>query len=223
MLSHNFVRHIVLGSRHPENAAPVQIVKMAEVDIGLVEYDNLPDSDLRAQFGGLGGIVRISLLGDGESRQKRLQIQPHMAFHGGFPAPMFGPIHAIGDKANGCLVNHIHDALEPAGKPDVVAPHAEIRRLFLKAVQSLSKQFLGHVGVTDAVGLRQSISARRLRLSHSRKATRMVPERVANIVEAERMRKLCKRFALSKKRVIIILVVVVIELGRLGRSEKKLT
>ena len=116
-----------------------------------------------------------------------------MAFCSGFPAAVLGPVHAIGNKPDGCRINHVDDALKPARKADILTPHPEGRSPLVQIAQRLPKQFFGHISVSLAVCMGQAIAARRLRLTHSREAARMISERITYVIKTERMRKLCKQ------------------------------
>ncbi len=57
MLSHNFILHVGLGARYPENAAQQQFVKMLEINIGLVENHNLTGGDSGADCSRFLGVI----------------------------------------------------------------------------------------------------------------------------------------------------------------------
>ena len=50
MLSHNFKAHVVLGAGNPNHSSPMQMVKMGEVHIRLVEHHYFTCPDRRTQF-----------------------------------------------------------------------------------------------------------------------------------------------------------------------------
>jgi hypothetical protein len=62
--------HVVLGPRDPPDAAMIQIEKVLEVHVGLVENDDFARSDIRADLPGALVVVLLGGIDDGETWQE---------------------------------------------------------------------------------------------------------------------------------------------------------
>lgn len=93
LLAHG-ISHVVLGPGDPKDAPHAEVIKMGEVDVGLVKQGDFARLKIGTERRRTGVIVMLRLFDDGESWEKTLQVEAKMEFGGGLAAAVFGPIHA---------------------------------------------------------------------------------------------------------------------------------
>jgi hypothetical protein len=103
---------IVLGPCHPEDAAPEQVQEVSEVHVGLVKQDDFTGPQSGAHLARPFVVVMFGGVDDRTGGQEALQVQPPMAFGGGFAATMLGPVQAGGHQLDGGGIHGVNGALE---------------------------------------------------------------------------------------------------------------
>lgn len=182
--AHDPAAQVVLGAGDPKDAAYRQIGQMGEIQIRLVEDDNLPGPHARAEFAGAEAVVFPSGADDGEAEQEGLQVQAEMTFGGGLAAAVFGPVETAGDKLNGGGIHQMDGALEAEGKLGATAaPKAGME--LLEMFEHPPEEVLGHLGWALPVGGGKAVLAGRAGPAQGRERTRVQPQGVADVVEAE--------------------------------------
>jgi len=83
--------HIVFGPSHPEDAAPGEIEKVPEVDVGFVKDDDFPCQNGCTEFSGAEVVIVAGCLDNGETRQEAADVEPQVEFGGGFAPPVLCP------------------------------------------------------------------------------------------------------------------------------------
>lgn len=175
---------IFFGAGDPEHVARGQVGQMSEVHIGLIKDDNLPGPHTGAHFAGAEAFVFAGGVHQGEARQESLQVEPEMALGGGLAAAMFGPVQTAGDQLDGGGVHQMDHAFETEGKARTAIP-AKTGVEFFQMAQDGVEEVLGHLGGAFAVGGGKRVLAGRGRAAHRRERSRMQPQGVADIVEAD--------------------------------------
>lgn len=184
---------VVFGPGDPEDAAPGEIEKVGEVDVGLVENGDFPGLQPGAELHGAGVAMMGGFLDDGEGRKESLQVQTQMHLRRRLAASVPGPIHAVGHQSNGRRIDRMDRALEAAGQAAVAARRPEPRAKRLKVSQNAPKQFLHHVAVAVLVGVRERIAAWRHRAPDCSEFGTEVAKAVADIVQPDRVGQLCEQ------------------------------
>ena len=106
-----------------------------------------------------------------------------------FPAPVARPVDAVDHEADRRGVNGVHGALKTARHaPESLAAKPRIR--CGEMVQDCPEQRLRHVAVAFAIGVRECVFRGRHRIANPQQFRRMILQRVANIVQTERVREL---------------------------------
>lgn len=182
--AHDPAAQVVLGAGDPKDAAHRQIGQMGEIQIRLVEDDNLAGPHARAEFAGTDAVVFTGGAHDGEAGQEGLQIQAEMTFGGGFAAAMFGPVETAGDQLDGGGVHEVNGALETEGKLGPAAA-AETGVELLEMFEHPPEEVLGHLGWALTVGGGEAVFAGRAGPAQGRERTRVQPQGVADVVEAQ--------------------------------------
>jgi hypothetical protein len=187
--AHDPAAEIIFGAGDPEHVAGGQVGQMGEVHISLVKDDNLPGPHTGAHFAGAEAFVFAGGVHEGEAGQEGLQVEPEMALGGGLAAAMFGPVQTAGDQLNGGGVHQMDHPLEAKGKPRPPIPAKAGMKLFQMAEDGI-EEVLGHLGGAFTVGGGERVLAGRGRPAHGRERSRVQPQSVADIVEADGVREL---------------------------------
>jgi hypothetical protein len=184
------ILHVVLGSRDPEHAAHGQVVEMRIVHVSLVEEGDFARLESRAQLPRALVVVVGRRVHDGEGRHEALQVEPKMQLRRCFPSPVARPVNAVDHEADRRGVNGVHGALETARHaPESLAAKPRIR--CGEVVQDRPEQRLRHLAIAFPIGVRECVLRGGHRIANSQQLCRMILQRVANIVQTERVRELC--------------------------------
>jgi len=186
----HFAGHVVLGAGDPEDAALEQIKEMGKVQVRLVEDDDLPGSDGRAEFAGAFGVVFPRGVDDGEAGQKAVEIQPQMALGRRLAPAVFGPVHAGGDQLDSGRVHDMDDAPEAPGHSLAPVAAGKTGLESLQMVEHRPENLFRQAGVSFLVGVREIIAAGRSGRPQRHKQTTVQSQPVADVVEANGMGKL---------------------------------
>ena len=114
-----------------------------------------------------------------------------MHFRRRFPPAMFRPVQTVGDQLNRCRINHMDHPLE-APRQRTVSPalNPEIRTDLIQMSKNFPEQFFRHSCIASPVRVRQTITARGNAIPNFAHQSAMISKRIANVVQAERMRQL---------------------------------
>jgi len=107
-----------------------------------------------------------------------------MALGGGLAAAMFGPVQTAGDQLDGGGVHQMDHAFETEGKARTAIP-AKTGVEFFQMAQDGVEEVLGHLGGAFAVGGGKRVLAGRGRAAHGRERSRVQPQGITDIVEAD--------------------------------------
>ena len=114
-----------------------------------------------------------------------------MHFRRRFPPAMFRPVQTVGDQLKRCRIDHVDHALEASRQRTVLpALNPEVRTDLIQMSKNFPEQFFCHACVAIPVCMGQTITARRNAITNLAHQTAMIPKRIANVVQAERMRQL---------------------------------
>jgi len=104
---------------------------------------------------------------------------------------MFRPVQTVGDQLNRCRINYMEHALKVSRQGTVLpALNPEVRTDLIQMVKNFPEQFLRHTCVAVPVRMGQTIPARRNAIANFTDQPAMIPKRIANVVQPERMRQL---------------------------------
>ena len=162
---------------------------MGEVQIRLVKDDNLPGLHARAHFPRPQVVMFPGGVHQGELRQERLQIQPHMTLGRRLAPTMFGPVQTPGDQLDGRRIHEVNHPLEPEGEARP-GTGAKVRGQRLQVRQHFPEQLFGQAGIPLPVGMGKPVLARRRGPANGRERPGVQPQGVANVMEAEAVRHL---------------------------------
>ena len=168
----------------------MQGVELGEDDVGLVEDDDLPGLHPRAKLGRACAVVAHSgRVHHHKARQKRAPVQSHMALGRRLAPPVARPVQTVGHQQNRGRVHQMDQTLE-AKAVAALAALAEARRERLQMFQRRPKQPPGQLRIARAIGVGKAIAARRLRPADGGQAARDEAQRIAHIVQAQRVSQL---------------------------------
>ena len=163
---------------------------MGEVNVSLVKYDDFTRLDPRAHLPRPLGIVVPGGVDNGKARQKTLQVQTQMAFGGGFPPPMLGPIHARGNQLDGGRVHQMNRPLEPPDKSFPRFATDEARREIAQVFEHRPEELLRHRRRADFVGVGQIVAAGRSGSPQAGQRTRMQAQGITHVIEPDAVSQL---------------------------------
>jgi hypothetical protein len=182
-------REVVLGTRDPKDAALGQVGQMGEVEASLVEDGDFTRLNTGAKLAGPAVVMLGGGIHDGAAGQKTLEIEPDMAFGGGFATAVFGPVQRACHQLDGGGVHHMNEPLETEGEPGrAVAAKGGLQRF--QMFQHRPEQLFGHLGIAGAIGVSERVLGRWRRAAQRRQGTRMQAQRIAHIVETQAVRQL---------------------------------
>ena len=151
------VSHVVLGARYPEDASQGEVVKVGEVDVGLVKQGNLAFPEVGAKLGGAGVVVMGCLLDDGVAGQEALEVEAQVQLGRCLAAAVFRPGHAVGHQGDGGRVHGVNGPFESSWHPFVANAEAA-RHQSLKVAERLPEEFLHHVAVACFVSVGERVA-----------------------------------------------------------------
>ncbi len=125
---------------------------------------------------------------DGATGQEGLEVQAEVALGGNLAPAVFGPVEGGGHQLDGGGVHNVNEAFETEGELGT-AVAAEGRLQGLQMIQHGPEELLGHFRVAGAVGVGQRVFRRCGGRAQRRQRTRVKPQRVADVVEAEAVSK----------------------------------
>ncbi len=173
----------------PEDLALGQIRQVGEGRISLVKNHNLAGLHPRAQFVRPPFIMFAGGVHKGKTRKKDLEVEPDMALGGGFASTVLCPVQRVGHEWDGGRVHDVIKALEPERQLRAT-PSAKAGMQLLQMPEYCPEQGLGHFRIAFSVGVREGVLARRGRAENRRQRTRVQPQGIAYIVEAETVSEL---------------------------------
>ena len=185
-LDHAVVQ-VVFGSADPVDAAFVQVAQVVKIQVGLVEHYDFTGLQGRAQGVRLAAVVKPGRVNDGALRQKRLQVQAQMALGRRFPAPVLGPIHAVGHQLNGGRIERMDGFAKP---PQIASPNptfGKTRALVHQMFHHRPVQRFRHPTVPHPIGVAQVVPTRWRRPANRFQGTRVHAQGIADIVQPNRV------------------------------------
>lgn len=182
--------HSLLGPGDPDDLPLVQGKEVGVNDIGLVEDHDFARLDPGAELRRVGAVVAFARGFDhDEAGQQGARIEPHVAFDGGLAPAVPGPIDAVGHQADRGGIDQIDELLEAVAVAPPVAP-AKARCEGVEMIEGLPKQPLGQGGIARAVGMGKGVARRGPGPADGLKLPGDEAQRVAHIVEAQRVGQL---------------------------------
>ena len=189
------VTQVVLGAGDPEDAPLMQIKEADKVHVGLVEDRDLSGLQSGTQGHGPGAVVMGCFLNNGKSRKETLQIESQVHLRGSLATTVLGPVHTVGYQGNSRRIHCMDRPLEPMRQSPVTSCRTKSRRQLLQMGKYLPEKILHHVGVAGIVRMRKRIATRWNRSADYRQFGCMVAQRVADIVQSNRMGQLGEKQA----------------------------
>ena len=191
----DLILHVVLAPGDPEHPPPGQVAQVDKIHVGLVEHGDFPGREAGADGGRLMRVVVPCRLDDDKARQEGAQVKAQVHFRGGLLPAVLRPVHAIGDKLDGCGIDGVYGSLETPGHGGVAFPagtasESKLRMRLLKQGLDLPEELLRHAGATDLVGMGKAVAARRGASAQGGQGSAVIPEGVADVVQADRMGQL---------------------------------
>ena len=189
------VAKVVLGPGNPEDAPLMQLKEAEEVHVGLVEDRDLSGLQSGTQGHCPGAVVMGCFLNNGKIWKETLQVEPQVHLGGSLAATVLGPVHAVGHQRDRRGIHCMNRPLEAMGQSPVTSCRTKSRRQLLQVGKYLPEKILHHVRVTRIVRMRERIAARWYRSTNHGQFGRMVSQRVADIVQSNRMGQLGEKQA----------------------------
>ena len=187
--AHHLVLHVVLGPTDPPDASFRQLEEVLELVVGLVEHGDFAGFEGGAKLSGLRAIMVFGRVDNGALGQKALQIQTQMTFGCGLPATVFRPVHTVGDQLDRGRVDRVDRLAEPAEIAPAHLAFGKPRNRVHQMLHHIPVERLGHVRVANLIGVTQIIARWGNRPAKGRKCSFVHLERIAHIVESDRMGK----------------------------------
>ena len=180
--------HPALGPQDEEYVPRVQIGEKRQIDVGAVGQQHVPRAEARAKRARPYGVVVRRVLHDGEGGKERADVQAHVALGGRLAAAVPRPVDARERELERGRVHGENAAFEPEDESGVFAVFGEARADRLQMAEHLPVQRLGHVRITRSVGVRKGVALRRRRAAHAQELGFVNRQRVADVVQTQRVR-----------------------------------
>jgi len=181
---------VILRPGHPPDPAPCQVEEMPEIDVRLVKYGDFAAIQRGADLPRPTVVVILGRIDDGASRQKRLQIQPQVALGRRLAPTVFRPVHAVGHQLNRGRVHRVNHFAKAAQESATDFAACKARRLRHQMVHHPPVQRLRHRAVSLPIRVAEGVAARRRRPPNRRQHPGVHPQRIAHVVQADRVRQL---------------------------------
>lgn len=185
------ISHVFLGAAHPPDPSLIQIPKVIEIDVRLVENDDFSGTNACADFACPLVIVMGSGIHDGERGKKTVQIKSEVHFGSGLAAAVFGPVEAVGDQFHDGGIHCVNPDFETSQEPLAFFTCGKTRLNVLKVSENRPEERFDKVGGTNLVCVRKGVARRRGDVEPAQRGS-FESKPVANVVETDGMRKLRK-------------------------------
>ena len=189
------VTEVIFGAGDPEDASLMQLEEADKVHVGLVKDRDLTGLQSGTQGHCPGAVVMGCFLDDCKSRKETLQVEPQMHLRGSLAATVLGPVHTVGHQRDRRGIHCMNRPFKPMGQSPVSSCRTKPRGKLLQVGKHFPEKILHHVGVAGIVRMRKRIATRWHRSTDHRQLGRMVAQRVADIVQSNRMGQLGEKQA----------------------------
>src|SRR3989339_1497774 len=188
--SDHLVLHIPFRSRDPEYPTFGKFPQMRKVQISLVKYDDFSGFQVGAQLPSLRVVMMFGRVNNGETGQETLKVKPQMTFRRRLTPPMLSPVHTVGHKLYGCRIQHVNSPLESFRVTPPARPFGKGRIHFCQMLMHQPIQVFRHLRISNLVGVTQCVAAWRRRTPDCRQRPAVHLQRVADIVQSNRVRQM---------------------------------
>jgi len=188
--AHHIVLHVVLRPANPPDATLRQIEEVLELGVGLVKHGDFTGAEPSTQISSLGAVMMLCRVHDGALRKEALQVKAQVTLSGGFTAAVLSPVHAVGNQLDRGRVHRVNRLTEAA---QVSPAHFALREAgngIHQVLHHTPVKILGHVCISNLVGMAQVVARRRNSSANRRKCRCIHLKGIAYIVEPERVGKM---------------------------------
>ena len=119
------VGHVLFGAAALPKLALIQIPKVLEIDVGLVEDDDFTGGNTRTDFAYPLVVVMGRCVHNGKGRKKAVQVEAQVHFGSGLASTVFGPANPVGDQFHNSEVDGVNPDLETAQEALSFLPEAK--------------------------------------------------------------------------------------------------
>ena len=179
-----------LGAGDPENPAHEEIKEVVEIYVGFVKENDLASLHRGADLSRPLGVVVTGRVDENKAGQKTLKVEPQMTLGGRFAPTVLGPVHAGSHQFNGRRIDDVDRLAKAMSHPTPPASVGKSRRKRLKVSKHGPEKLLGQLRLALLTCMGKPVAARRGRSPDGRKWSAMESQRVANVIETNRVSQL---------------------------------